>query len=284
MTDFVVYDVFTDNAFGGNPLAVIPDASGLAEADLIRITREFNFSETTFVYPPDDPSCDAKVRIFTPATELPFAGHPTVGTAVALAALGRCGPEMVLELKVGPIPVSVTGSRARFETRVPLDVSDAPSQREVAACVGLREAQIRTDRHAPVSAGLGTDFVLVELTDRAALSEARPDVAAFRKVAGIEAVRLGVFLYVRNGSSVEARMFSPLGGIPEDPATGSACAALVAFLGQLEGASARYDIRQGDDMGRPSRIDAEVTVENGSPVVVSIAGSAVRVMEGRLTF
>ncbi|NNF91824.1 MAG: PhzF family phenazine biosynthesis protein, partial [Boseongicola sp.] len=125
MTDFLVYDVFTDKAFGGNPLAVIPDATRIAEADLQRIAREFNFSETTFVFPPEVGG-DAKVRIFTPTSELQFAGHPTVGTAVALSDLGRAGPEMVLELGVGPIPVTVSGRHARFETRVPLSVSEAP--------------------------------------------------------------------------------------------------------------------------------------------------------------
>ena len=119
MTDFLVYDVFTDQTFGGNPLAVIPDARGIAEVDLQKVAREFNFSETTFVYPAEA-GCDAKVRIFTPTMEVPFAGHPTVGTALALRDLGRVGDEMVLELGVGPIPVAISGRRARFVTKVPL--------------------------------------------------------------------------------------------------------------------------------------------------------------------
>ena len=114
MTDYLVYDVFTDAPFGGNPLAVIPDATALPEVRLQAIAREFNFSETTFVFPPDDPSCDAKVRIFTPTMEVPFAGHPTIGTATALHALARVGDDMVLQLGVGPIPVAIRDGVARF--------------------------------------------------------------------------------------------------------------------------------------------------------------------------
>ncbi|MEM9971907.1 MAG: PhzF family phenazine biosynthesis protein [Pseudomonadota bacterium] len=281
MTDFVVYDVFTDAPFGGNPLAVIPDARRLAEGDLMRITREFNFSETTFVYPSE--SCDARVRIFTPGSELAFAGHPTVGTAVALAALGRAPSEMVLELGVGPIPVTVNGTHARFETRVPLEVGEAPGVAEVAACLGLPEDAIKTANHAPVSAGLGTDFVLVEIADRAALLAAAPSLDDFRRVEDRGAMRLGIFLYVRAGDAIDARMFAPLGGIMEDPATGSASAALAAYLGRLDGTSQTFSIRQGVDMGRPSAITAEVVVAGGTPEMVAISGNAVRVMEGRLT-
>ena len=125
MTEYLVYDVFTDKAFGGNPLAIIPDAQGLAEANLQRIAREFNFSETTFVFPPRQGG-DARVRIFTPTMEIPFAGHPTIGTALALHNLGKVGPGMVLELGVGPIPVTITGTRARFVTKVPLQTWPGP--------------------------------------------------------------------------------------------------------------------------------------------------------------
>ena len=155
MTEFLVYDVFTDRAFSGNPLAVIPDAKGLREDELEAIAREFNFSETTFVYPSEDPGHTAKVRNFTPARELRFAGHPTIGPAIALAELGRAGAEMVLELGVGPILVKVDGTHARFETRVPLFLGEAPSVEAVARCIGQSKDAIRTDRHSPVLAGLG---------------------------------------------------------------------------------------------------------------------------------
>ena len=284
MTDYLIYDVFTDRRFGGNPLAVFPDATGLADCDLQKIAAEFNLSETTFVYPPEAPGCDRKVRIFTPKSELAFAGHPTIGTAIALNQLGLAGEAMVLELGVGPIAVTVSGNHARFVTRVPLDTGPAPDIAALAPCAGLEAGAIRTDRHAPVSAGLGTEFVLAELTDTDALARAFPDTDAFRKAApGDAALRLSLMLYVRDGTRIEARMFAPLSGIPEDPATGSAAAALAAYLGGLDGASQRFEISQGVAMGRPSRIDAEVTVENGTPVEVAIAGQAVRVMEGRLS-
>ena len=283
MTDYVVYDVFTDQAFGGNPLAVIPDARDLSEDQLLPITKEFNLSETTFVYPAENGG-DAKVRIFTPGTELMFAGHPTVGTALALRDLGLVSESLVLELGVGPIPVEITGNRARFVTRVPLAVEDAPSPAMIATCLGLPEAAIRTDNHAPVLAGLGTNFVLVELATLNDLTSAHGVLDAFHAAKPEGAVRLGIFLYVRDGAKIEARMFSPLSGIPEDPATGSASAALAAYLGQLDGRSQSFAISQGVAMGRPSQIAAEVTVEDGAPVAVAIEGSAVKVMEGRLMF
>lgn len=284
MSGYLVYDVFTDRRFGGNPLAVFPDATGLDDSDLQAIAREFNLSETTFVYPAETPDCDRKVRIFTPATELAFAGHPTIGTAIALNQLGLAGEAMALELGVGPIPVTVSGNHARFATRVPLQTGPAPDATALAVCAGLHPRDVRTDRHAPVTAGLGTDFVLAEVTDKSALDRAFPDIDAFRKAApGDGAFRLSLFLYVRDGARIEARMFAPLGGIHEDPATGSAAAALAAFLGRLDGTSQGFEISQGVSMGRPSRIDAPVAVEDGAPVEVTIAGQAVRVMEGRLT-
>ena len=281
--NYAVYDVFTDQAFGGNPLAVVFDAEGLTGEQMQIIAREFGLSETTFVLPPEDPAHDAKVRIFTPVLEMQFAGHPTIGTALALHDAGKAGDKMVLELGVGPIPVAISAGRARFVTRVPLAIGEVIAPEDIAACVGLPVTAIKTDVHAPTTAGLGTDFVLAELTDRASLANAAPDVSAFAKVAGPDAARMGLMVYCRSGSDLDARMFAPLGGIPEDPATGSAAAALVAMLGKLDARSAAFRIRQGDDMGRPSLIVAEVTVEDGAPVAVAIEGGAVRVMEGRLT-
>ncbi|MGR3513784.1 MAG: PhzF family phenazine biosynthesis protein [Paracoccaceae bacterium] len=282
MTDYLVYDVFTTEPFGGNPLAVIPDATGLPENALQKIAREFNFSETTFVTPPEDTTHDARVRIFTPTRELAFAGHPTVGTACALHALGRVGDTMTLELGVGPIPVSVTGTRAEFATRVPLTTGSAAPTEALATCLSLSPEALRTDRHAPVEAGLGTEFTLVELTDAAALDAAAPNIDGFRSAA-TDPGRLAILAYVRTDQRIDARMFAPLGGILEDPATGSAAAALAAYLGQLDGRTQTFDIHQGVKMGRPSRIEASVTVENAAPVEVKIAGHAVKMMEGRLT-
>ena len=284
MTDYLVYDVFTNNAFGGNPLAIIPDAGGLPENALQKIAREFNFSETTFVFPPEAGG-DARVRIFTPTMEIPFAGHPTVGTALALHDLGRVKAEMVLELGVGPIPVTVADGTARFVTKVPLETWPGPAPEVVAKSVGLAPEMIRTDRHAPEIASVGLPFALADLTDRKALAAALPNTDAFRAFDPHwpTASHYDLLVYTREGARIEARMFAPLDGIPEDPATGSAAAALAAYLGRLDGASASFEISQGVDMGRPSRISAEVTVENGAPRAVAIAGEAVKVMEGRLT-
>ncbi len=282
MIDYLVYDVFTEEAFGGNPLAVIPDASRLPEEHLQKIAREFNFSETTFVLPPEDTKHDAKVRIFTPTRELDFAGHPTVGTALALNGLGLVGTDMILELGVGPIPVKVEGTRAEFVTRVPLTIGHTASVDALAACLGLPSSAVRTDRHAPIDAGLGTNFTLMELQGPEALDQASPVIDAFRQAAS-DPGRLAILAYVRDGSRIEARMFAPLGGILEDPATGSAAAALVAHLGKLDRTSEAFEISQGVKMGRPSHISARVDVENGEPVAVTIAGNAVKVMEGRLT-
>ncbi len=284
MTRFLILDVFTDAPFGGNPLAVIPDATGLSEEILQRIAREFNFSESTFVYPPEDPAHTARVRIFTPTTELPFAGHPTVGTALALAGLGH-GPEMVLELGVGPIPVTARDGRAEFTTRVPLTRGAQPVAGELAECLSLAPEAIRTDRHGPEMAGVGLTFCLVELADKAGLGAATPDLAAFRRAADTYSDRpnFGVFCYARNGNDIFARMFAPTGGIPEDPATGSASAALTAFLATLEGQDISLAITQGVEMGRPSRIDTSAMVENGEVTATTVAGNAVQVAEGTLT-
>lgn len=282
--EYVVYDVFTDRPFGGNPLAVIPDAGALAEDQLQRIAREFNFSETTFVFPPQDGG-DAKVRIFTPTMEIPFAGHPTVGTALALRDLGRVGEDMVLELGVGPIPVTIDGNAARFVTKVPLQTWDGPATQVIADSIGQPATNIRTEAHAPVIASVGLPFAIAELVDAAALSAALPNTDAFRAFDAQWPTNshYDLLVYIRNGPRIHARMFAPLDGIPEDPATGSAAAALAAYLGQLDGVSAEFRITQGVDMGRPSEIRALVTVEDGAPVAVAIEGEAVKVMEGRLT-
>lgn len=285
MTKFVVYDVFTDTPFGGNPLAVIPDATALPEDQLLPIVKEFNFSETTFVYPPEDPAHDAKVRIFTPTMEIPFAGHPTVGTALALHALGRVQNDLIFELGVGPIPVTIRNGVARFTTRVPLQTWPGPAPDIIANSIGLDASQIRLDRHAPTIASVGLPFALAELTDAKALEVATPDTAVFRAFDPHWPTdsHYDLLVYTRSNDQIDARMFAPLDGIPEDPATGSAAAALSSFLGQLDGTSQSFHITQGVTMGRPSQITAEVTVENNTPVEVAISGRAVLVMEGRLT-
>ena len=274
MTAYLVYDVFTDRRFGGNPLAVIPDAAGLAEDDLQRIAREFNFSETTFVTPPADPAHTARVRIFTPTMEVPFAGHPTIGTAVALAEAGH-GPEMVLELGVGPLAARAADGRAAFTTEVPLARLAAPDPDLVARALGIAPERIKSP---PVMASLGLGFTLTELDSRATLAALQPDIAAFR--AGAAAYPQGQdfaqYAWVETPDGIHARMFAPLDNIPEDPATGSAAATLAALLAEARGAYAGT-LRQGEDMGRPSTIGVEAV-----PGRVTVSGQALRVMEGRL--
>ena len=278
MTAYRVYDVFTDRRYGGNQLAVFPDAEALPEAELQAIAAEFNFSEVTFVTPPTDPAHAARVRIFTPTREVDFAGHPTIGTAICLHDLGF-PPQMTLELGVGPIPCKVDANGAAFTTRQPLDILARPAPALVAACLGLRPDAVRPDTHPPLQASLGLPFVIVELTTRDCLSACQPDIANLRKASVLHPAGLdfAIFAYVRDGAQVSARMFAPLDNIPEDPATGSASATLAALLMQVTGQPQDLTIHQGDDMGRPSRIGARARGDG-----VTISGKAVLVMEGNL--
>jgi len=279
MTAYLVYDVFTDTVFGGNPLAVIPDATALDGSLLQKIAREFNFSETTFVYPPEDPVHTARVRIFTPTREVPFAGHPTIGTAIALADLGRPG-DMILELGVGPVPCRAGDGAAQFRTTRPLELLHTPEAAVVADCLGLFTDDVRTDRVPPVVASVGLPFVFAELTGLEPLARAVPRREAFLSAAARYPLPFdfAVAAYVRDGGDIRMRMFAPLDDIPEDPATGSAAAALGALLASEDGTAVSLDIAQGLEMGRPSRIRIEA-----GPEGVTVAGSARRVMEGRLT-
>ncbi len=276
MTGYVVYDVFTDTPFGGNQLAVFPDAAALPEAKLQSIAAEFNFSEVTFVYPPEDPENTAKVRIFTPTSEVPFAGHPTIGTAIALRDLGHSG-DMVLELGVGPLPCTFDGQMASFRTTVELDRIAEPPVALVARALGLSHEQICTDIHPPTQATLGLPFVLTQLTDRAALSQCAPATDHIRD--GARAYPAGldfaIFAYVPNQNGADARMFAPLDNIPEDPATGSASATLAALLHQVTGQSVIMTITQGEDMGRTSRIGVQADATG-----VTVSGTAVQTMRG----
>ena len=278
MSSYLVTDVFTDRPFGGNQLAVFPDAEALPQHRLQAIAAEFNFSEVTFVYPPDDLRHTAKVRIFTPTQEIPFAGHPVIGTAIALADLGFPS-EMILELGIGPVPCTVTEAGASFTTTVPLTRNAQPDPDLVARALGLTPDRIDTSLHAPVQAGLGLSFVIARLTDRAALSACQPDVAAMREGAARYpgSLDFATLAYVADGATIHARMFAPLDNIPEDPATGSAAAALAALLRDVTGADQNLTIHQGVDMGRPSLIMARADAKG-----VTIAGRAVKVMEGRL--
>jgi trans-2,3-dihydro-3-hydroxyanthranilate isomerase len=297
--DFVTVDVFTDQRFGGNPLAVFPDARGLSDAQMQAIATEFNLSETTFVLPPDNPQHHARVRIFTPKGELPFAGHPNVGTGFVLAGLTDSPPEhFVFEETAGLVRVhllrgpdkAVCG--ARISAPRALSIGDSIPTEVVAACAGLNLADILTTEHRPLVASVGTPFVIAEVASLEALSRASPDIAAFRDAGGRFAagdLRFAVHLYVRldgDATRLRTRMFAPLSGVLEDPATGSANAVLAALLTSLapgENVDLHYDIEQGIEMGRPSRITASARKTAEGPVLATVAGSCVPVMRGTLT-
>jgi len=294
---YITADVFTDRPFGGNPLAVVLDAEGLATETMQNIAREFGYSETTFVLPPADPSHTACVRIFTPVAELPFAGHPNVGTAMVLARHGQPngGPipdTLVFEERAGLVPVALTRDAAGIVVQAeltapePLSRGAAIAPAGIAACLSLPVEAIATARHAPCPASVGLRFVFAELADRAALSAAIPDLAAFREL--LAGIGVGtIFCYAVTEQkpgfcAVGARMFSPIGDIYEDPATGSASAALAALLGALSGGDAiAVDIRQGEDMGRPSRLAASATRE-ADGWRAKVGGTCVEMMQGTI--
>lgn len=272
MTDYLVYDVFTARPFGGNPLAILPNAADLPEDSLQRIAREFNFSETVFLYPPEGEAM-ARMRIFTPTVEIPFAGHPTIGTAVFLGEAGL-GPDFTLELGIGPLAIWSHGGRASFTNTTPFETLARPDAALVARALGTPETTLA---RAPVMGGVGLAFTFTELIDRQALRDLVPDVGAFREGAALYAHGMDFpqYVYVRDGNRIHARMFAPLDNVPEDPATGSAAAALGALL--ADGGSLDLVIEQGEDMGRPSVIEVEAR-----PGAVTVTGAAVRVMEGKL--
>lgn len=287
---FVTLDVFTDRRFGGNQLAVLPEAEGLTTARMQAIAAEFNYSETTFVLPPEGPAHLARVRIFTPRAELPFAGHPTVGTALALAWAGRTpeGGAFVLEEGAGPVPVRLgfaggEAVSAEFAAPAAPEHGSPLAAAPLARALGLGESEIVTAHGLPCIASCGTPFALAELASLDALGRARLEGAD-----GLpEITATGLFLFTRETADpavdFRARMYAPAHGIPEDPATGSAVAALAGFLAGRPGLPAGWHgwrIAQGVEMGRPSLIEARARREGDRVAEVRVGGRAVPVMEG----
>jgi trans-2,3-dihydro-3-hydroxyanthranilate isomerase len=295
--EFVTLDVFTDRLYGGNPLAVFPEATGLDGAEMQLIAREFNLSETVFVLPPEDPRNTRRLRIFTPAAELPFAGHPTVGTAHALAALGLIETsdhvitEVRFEQDIGVVPVAIKVER-RQPVYAELSVAQLPLEQpgpltgaDAATLLSLEPAEILL-QDPPTMVSCGAAFLFVALTSREALSRTRIDLAAWRSLLA-DAWAREVFAYFREPGSriVHARMFAPALGIAEDPATGSAAAALALRLGRLEpkgGTLQRWRIEQGQDMGRPSLMALTFESDGHGLTSVRVGGDAVLVARGRL--
>lgn len=284
---FLTCDVFTDRRFGGNPLAVFPEAQDLATAQMQAIARELNLSETTFVLPPEDAGHAARVRIFTPRAEIPFAGHPTVGTALALAWLDRVPAEgqIVLEEAAGLVPVDLRGGVAEFRAPGPIEAGEPADAAAVADALGLKADDLVTAGGLPRDASAGLPFLMVEVASRAALAAAKLKGDGVGLSPGSES---GLYLFTRDagetGNDLRARMFGPAHGIIEDPATGSAAAALAGLLG-AEGADEgwrTWQIAQGVEMGRPSLIRARALCAQGSVTEVRIAGRAVPVCEGTI--
>ena len=291
---FVTLDVFTSRRLTGNPLAVVLDPDGLDTAAMQAIAREFNLSETVFVLPPDAPAHRAKLRIFTPARELPFAGHPTVGTAVLLARLdGGVTGEIVLEEAIGPVrcdvqPRGEDSGFARFDVaKRPEEVGAGPDARTVAAALNLEPSDIGFDGITPAKWSAGNPLLFVPVRDLDAIARSRPDMAHWD--AAVDRGVTGMFLFCREtveaGNAFHARMFAPAAGVAEDPATGSAAAAFAGWVarhGGLGDGAHALRIEQGFEMGRPSLMTVAVTIEGGKLATAWVGGDAVVVSEGTI--
>ena len=287
---FVTLDVFTDRRFGGNQLAVFTDAHGMSDAEMQSLAAEFNLSEISFVLPPADPANTARVRIFSPRAEMAYAGHPSVGTACLLAEAGRDRDgRLTMELPAGLVPVQIARDRAgrvasaTIGAPQPLKIGPVMPIAAMAACASVAPDAIVTSRHAPTIASDGGNLrAIIEMTEKG-LTAARPDIAAFQATVAAHPElggRLSLYAYRRIGDRIRARMFSPLTGVWEDPATGSAATPLAGFLLHLSGADeAAWEIEQGVELGRPSllRTAARRTADG---IRASVGGGCVRVMEG----
>ena len=292
---YYICDVFTDERFGGNQLAVIPDARGLDDRQMQQIAREFNFSESTFVFPANEGQT-RQVRIFTPTREVPFAGHPNIGTAFVLATGGEFGEigqstEVVFEEKAGLVDISIRQSDQGViscELKAPLAFSlgkQLPAQM-VAEAICLYETEIVTDIHPPIIASVGLPFVMVELRDRSALQTASVNPVGFERIAEL-GVMPDIHLYVRSNDEfdIRTRMFAPHDGVPEDPATGSANCTLAGLLAHYDKSSTgnfAWRIAQGIEMGRPSLLQARAEKDADKVISTWIGGNCVMVSEGHI--
>jgi trans-2,3-dihydro-3-hydroxyanthranilate isomerase len=294
---YVVTDVFTQHPYGGNQLAVVLDSEGLTTAQMLAITREFNFSESTFVLPPDDPAHTARVRIFTTACEVPFAGHPNVGTAYVLARMGELfgrhiGDTVAFEELAGIVPVSIQTEQgavtgATLTAPEPLWLGETFDVAAIAACLRLDPHDVLLDRHAPREASVGLPFVMVELAGVEALTRIRLDVEASGALLEKHTAR-GFLVYAREAPATDARLrarvFCPQLGAVEDAATGSANAALAGLLASLDPATEgrfQYEVTQGVEMGRPSQLRLAARKVGGG-ITAQVGGPCVPVMHGVL--
>ena len=296
---YLTADVFTDEPFGGNQLAVFPDATGIPEHRLQDVAREFNYSETTFVFPPADRANTRRVRIFTPGTELPFAGHPTIGTAHVLAAGGDVALDgelthIVLEEKVGPVPVTIRSEDGRpvycelTAAKLPEEGPPAPPREALARALSLEPDDLLDGEWAPRAWTCGVPYLFVPVRDRDAVARSRVNLEAWeRALAGTWAPEILLFAREgeRAGSDLHGRMYAPGFGIAEDPATGSAAAALAGYLARRDprrDGTLRWRLEQGFEMKRPSILDISADVAGGEITAVRVGGASVVVCEGTM--
>src|SRR3954470_22398996 len=295
---FETVDVFTADRFSGNPLAVVLNAEGLLTAQMQGIAAEFNLAETTFVLPPRDSAHTAQVRIFTPRGEMPFAGHPNVGTAFVLARAGAtygrtiAGDRLIFEEKAGLVPIALLKDGATIvaarlaSPQAPSVGSEIPVELIASAC-GVAVSDIETKNHRPCIASCGAAFILAELKSRKALAAASPRADIFRQeVSKHPATSILLYTQVDEDQiDIRARMFAPHHGIPEDPATGSANVALIGLLAKLRpepNLQLSKTIAQGVEMGRPSLLHAEAEKRGGVVTATYIGGRCVPVMQGSI--
>ncbi|ABD54055.1 PhzF family phenazine biosynthesis protein [Jannaschia sp. CCS1] len=283
MLNFHVYDVFTDTPFTGNPLAIVEGADGLTTAQMQTIARQFNLSETIFVQTPDDPAHTAKVRIFFPTAEIPFAGHPTIGCALHLA---DGATQVTLEEVAGLVPVTIANGLAEFTApKLPRALPATPDRATLAAALGLADSALADTPLGNFEGG--PSFLYVELTSLDALAQVRICEPAFtetRKTAGDTGA---IYAYVHTGpNQIQGRMFDPPAGIAEDPATGSATAILAAHLnaaGHLpHTGTTAFHLKQGVEMGRPSALRLTIDTEAGALTAIRVAGQAVHIARGEI--
>ena len=286
--DFSLVDVFSDRPFGGNQLAVFPDAAGIADETMQQLAREFNFSETTFVLPPSDPSCTCRVRIFTPRQELPFAGHPTLGTAAVLARRNgaQAARQFVFEEGIGPVTVTVDGPEISLHLRSPRyeTTDETPPAAAIAKALTLPQDAIAESWYA----GVGLRFCFVRLADRDLVDRAVLDKGAWAAgIAGSWSPEMYLFAgNFRDRVPLHARLFAPRVGVDEDPATGSACASLVASLAHRsaeQDGTYHIQIDQGVAMGRPSALEGTAHKQGGQITEVIVGGNATIVGNGTMT-
>jgi len=291
---FATLDVFTKTRFAGNPLAVVFDADGIDEANMQAIAREFGHPETVFVLKPEAPTSTARARIFTPVTELPFAGHPTVGTALVLALRRGGSSDIVLEEKIGLLKCRVSGEtsdrgRASFILpALPEQAGTSASDAAIAAALTLAQHDIGFDNHRPSKWSVGNAFTFVPLRNIDAVRRCRINDAQW-DAAFDSSGRSQAFVFCREtedgANDFHARMFAPRFGVREDAATGSAAAAFAGFCAHslaLGDGEHRFVIEQGFEMGRPSLIELSLTKRGGALVSASVGGPAIIVTEGTI--